>query len=77
VQLLSVLIPAKAGMTSFRRISPRQPPRIDFFTSVLSDKQREEIPDGFRCETRREEEPWRGHGDDEQRRIAPKDTGIV
>jgi hypothetical protein len=44
---------------------------------VPSRKQGGGIPDGFRCGTRREEEPWPGHGDDEQGGIAPKDAGIT
>jgi hypothetical protein len=44
---------------------------------VVSRKQRKEIPHGFRCETRREDEAWQRHGDDEQRIVAAKDTGIT
>jgi len=46
------------------------------FASVLSHKCVEEIPDGFRCETRRCEETYWSYGDEQERRIAAKDTGI-
>jgi hypothetical protein len=44
--------------------------------SVLSHKCVEEIPDGFRCETRRCEETYWSYGNEQQHRIAAKDTGI-
>ena len=45
--------------------------------SVVSRKYVPAIADGFRCETKRDDESWPRHGNAAQRRSAPKDAGMM